>query len=240
MVGYEVSAYLHRGVLIDTGFPAAANDVRALVQARRVASAILTHHHEDHSGGVAALAAAGVPLVMADVTESALRALTRIPFYRRLTWGRPAPLGTLRRGGLPPGLTLIATPGHSPDHHVVWDAERGILFGGDLFLGVKVRVAHPQEDPYALVHSLDAVAALEPAELFDGHRGRVPEPRNALRAKAAWHRDIIGAIEAKIDAGWSDAAIRDALLGGESLPGWLSRGEYARINMVRAVRARKQ
>ena len=84
------------------------------------------------------------------------------------------------------------------------------------------------------------MAALEPAELFDGHRGRVPEARSALRAKAAWHRETIGAIEAKIDAGWSDAAIRDALLGGESLPGLLSRGEYARINMVRAVRAQRK
>jgi glyoxylase-like metal-dependent hydrolase (beta-lactamase superfamily II) len=155
-----------------------------------------------------------------------------------VTWGSPHPLPATPLPGteLPAGLALLHTPGHCADHHVVWDAERGILFGGDLFLGVKVRVAHPQEDPRALVRSLAAMAALEPAELYDGHRGRVANPREALRAKAAWNTELIGAIESKIDAGWDDAAIRDALLGGESFPGWLSRGEYARINFVRAVR----
>ena len=238
LVGYEVSAYLYRGTLIDTGFPAAAREVAALARERRVKAAALTHHHEDHSGGVAALAAAGVPLVMADATERALRELTRIPLYRRVTWGSPAPIPSspLPRAELPTALTLLHTPGHCADHHVVWDAERGVLFGGDLFLGVKVRVAHPQEDPQALVRSLRAMAALEPAELYDGHRGRVEHPAAALRAKADWNAEMIDAIERKIAAGWEDAAIRDALLGGESFSGRLSGGEYARINFVRAVR----
>ena len=91
LVGYEVSAYLHRGALIDTGFPAAAAETLALAREKRVAAAVLTHHHEDHSGGVAALAGAGIPLAMATPTEAALRALTHLPFDRGLPWGSPAP-----------------------------------------------------------------------------------------------------------------------------------------------------
>ena len=47
------------------------------------------------------------------------------------------------------GLECIHTPGHSTDHQVVWDPQTGTLFSGDLWLGVRARVMHSSEDPYA-------------------------------------------------------------------------------------------
>lgn len=133
-------------------------------------------------------------------------------------------------------LRVIHTPGHTSDHHVVWDEERATLFSGDLFLGVKVRATFPDEHPRQLVDSLRRVAALRPERMFDAHRGAVREPANALLAKADWLDETITRIEAKIDAGWSDRAIRVHVLGRESVVGVISGGEYSKLTMVRAVR----
>jgi len=234
--GYEVSAYLHRGVLIDSGFPAAASAVTRFARERGVGAALITHHHEDHSGGAAALAAAGVPLAMAPAVERLVAAGGHVPLYRRIVWGTPAPLGTFASAGAADGLELLPAPGHSTDHHVVWDAERRTLFGGDLFLGVKVRIAHPEEDPRLLVETLRRIAALEPVRLFDAHRGAIANPAAALRLKADWIEEIIRAVDDRIARGWSDRAIRRELLGREPFSSYVSRGEYGKENFIAAIR----
>jgi glyoxylase-like metal-dependent hydrolase (beta-lactamase superfamily II) len=133
-------------------------------------------------------------------------------------------------------LELIPTPGHASDHHVVWDAERETLFAGDLFLGVKVRAAHPGEDPRQLARSVRTAAALRPKRMFDSHRGLVPEPVATLLAKADWLDDTIARIERLITQGWSDRAITRMILGREDAAHYMSRGALSKVNFVRAVR----
>ena len=72
---------------------------------------------------------------MAPAVERRVAAGEHVPLYRRIVWGAPSPLGTFVRAADLGGLELIPTPGHSTDHHIVWDAERRTIFGGDLFLG---------------------------------------------------------------------------------------------------------
>ena len=47
---------------------------------------------------------------------------------------------------------------------------------------------------------------------------------------------MIAMIERRIASGAPDAAIVREVFGGESLPGYLSGGDYSRTNFVRAVR----
>ena len=105
----------------------------------------------------------------------------RISLYRRVVWGGPpqlvspvTPLDASEKG-----LELIHLPGHSPDHNVVWDAERRILFSSDLFLGVKVRVAFPSEEPRLLARSVRKAAMLGPRVMFSTSPRVVPDPSNA-------------------------------------------------------------
>jgi len=235
-IGYSASAYLVRGLLVDCGFPAAQGHVTALLAQERPRGVFLTHYHEDHAGNVEQVARLGIPIAAAPETLAALRSPERIRLYRRVTWGSTPALRSAVSPLEEPGFELVGAPGHSFDHHVVWDAASGTLFGGDLFLGVKVRIAHGGEDPRVLARTLRRVAALGPARLFDAHRGFVRDPVASLIAKADWTDETIAVVERRIEAGAPDSVIVRELFGGESLPGILSGGDYSRTNFVRTVR----
>lgn len=236
-VGFQVSAFSVRGVLVDTGFPDCAADLAGYLAAVPHAGCVVTHFHEDHAGGVDTVARAGLPLWMDSRTAERVRAPGRIGFYRRWTWGAPVPAAPAPAFALPGDFECLATPGHSDDHHVLWDATTGTVFGGDLFIGVKVRASHRVEEPRRLVQSLRRVIARSPERFFDAHRGLLATPVSALTAKADWLEATIAAIDARIARGHSDVAIARAVLGND----WFSRrftaGDYTMENFVACLRA---
>jgi glyoxylase-like metal-dependent hydrolase (beta-lactamase superfamily II) len=234
---YSVHVFLVRGALVDTGFHAVRRDVARLVGELRPRGALVTHWHEDHAGNVELLARAGIPLGMSDATAARVRDVAPIALYRRWTWESMPPLRSPVTPFAPADLALVPAPGHSDDHHVAWDPSTRTLFAGDLYLGVKVRVTHPSEDPYRVLESVRMAIALEPARMFCAHRGPVDRPAEQLRAKAEWLAETVGEIERRIARGVADDdAIAREVLGRETLTGWFSRGEYAHRNIVAAVR----
>ncbi len=237
LIGISVSAYLHKGVVIDTAFPDVRQEFRDWVKATRAGGVAVTHQHEDHAGNVNSVLKLGLPVWLAADTHAALRAVGPIGFYRHFTFRAMRSLTREVVPFDPSPIVPIATPGHSSDHHVFWDADDEILFAGDLFLGIKVRVAHANEDPRALVRSLRACAALRPRMMFCAHRGLVEEPTAALSAKADWLAQLIDECDRLIDAGWGDAAIRNAVFGREDVSRYFSFGDYSRGNLVYAIRS---
>ena len=195
----------------------------------------MTHWHEDHAGNAPMLAEV-LPMWMSPGTESTLRERPQIKLYRHFTWGRPYPLRKLLEPFDFGPLLAIAMPGHSADHHVVFDPETATLFSADLWLGVRVRLFGHDENPYEILRSLDRALELTPRRMFDAHRGLVENPVVALRAKKQWLEATVADIEQRLDAGDSEHDILRSLLGGEELAGYLSQGEYSRRNLVRAVR----
>jgi glyoxylase-like metal-dependent hydrolase (beta-lactamase superfamily II) len=236
LVGYGVHVLVWRGVLIDTGFPAARKTVRRLLSELRPRGAIVTHGHEDHAGNLEVVVEAGLPHWISPLSPDVMRASRSMAAYRRFTWGHAGrwlpPPATFD----PSPLVPLHTPGHSVDHHIIWDPERETLFSADLFLGIKVRIARPEEDPRALVLSLRQAAKLEPRVMWDAHKGRIDEPVAALRAKADWIEELIGRIERRIRSGEPDEYIARAELGPPELVDRISRGDLSRVNLVRAIR----
>lgn len=235
-IGFSVNVYVVRGALIDSGFPAAGGEVEQIVRSYGARGAFITHSHEDHAGNVERLAGMGLPVAAGAATLEKLRNVPRLRLYRRWTWGTPAPLRSPVIPFSDADLVLLATPGHADDHHVVWDASEGTLFSSDLYLGTRVAVGHPNERPRRLVRSLREMLAFGPSRMFDAHRGAIRDPIRALTTKAEWLEETIGRIEALIDRGLDDRAIRRAVLGREGAAAWFSGGEYSKRNFVATVR----
>ena len=237
-IGIDVSAYVVRGVMIDTGFAHARETLMRALRTLNVRAAIVTHWHEDHAGNVAALAALGVPIALRADTEATLRSFPAIELYRRAVWGSPPPLTSAIQRPELADLVCVHTPGHSSDHQVVWDASTGTAFTGDLWLGVRARTLHSAEDPYAIVESLRRLRDLGPERMFDAHRGLVTPAVDAIDRKIDWLSTTLAEIERRVIGGDDDAIIVRGLLGGEDLAALVSRGGYSRRNLVHAVRRR--
>lgn len=234
-LGYDSSAYLVRGVLIDTGFPSVEDDLANWLDANSPRGAIVTHQHEDHAGNVELVAARGIALRMADETLHAVRAPRPIEMFRRICWGSPAPLRSSVVAFDEAPLELLFSPGHCADHHVVWDSERATLFAGDLFLGVKVRVAQITEHIPTLAMSLRAAIALAPERLFCAHRGLVPNPVRTLRAKLAWLEWLMEKSSKLHGAGRSDHEIARELLGREGFLPIFTSGGLSKLNLIKVT-----
>ena len=156
--------------LIDpgSGEPEHLHDLFALAEhlaaeGRRVAMIVVTHHHPDHTGGVAACRE---------------RFGARVVGHRELA--AHLPLDVLVKDGdvlpLLPGLNdwtlrVLETPGHSRDSISLWHEKRRALFCGDLLPGGagSVVIDPPDGDMRDYLTSLERCAALEPQTLFPAH-----------------------------------------------------------------------
>ncbi len=235
-IGFRVSAFRYRGLVIDTGFPRMAEGFFSWLATVPVTGFIVTHFHEDHAGNLGLVTARGIPATVSAVTLGRHRDLRRVPPYRWMVWGHPHVSVRDPEPAEHP-FQLIPTPGHSADQVAVYDPDARIVFSGDLFLGVKAALAHADESPSATVASLRTIAALGPKAVFDSHRGSLRDPVATLTSKADWLEATIASIHTADRAGQPASVIVRELLGGEDRAALVSFGQVSKRNFVQAVLA---
>jgi glyoxylase-like metal-dependent hydrolase (beta-lactamase superfamily II) len=183
MTGPGTNTYLAgadgQWAVIDPG-PADDRHIQALLDAAPAAAIryiLVTHTHEDHSPGAAALKSATGALLLGQTTP-----------HRH--WQDPTfdPDGELHHGArltLAPGATLrvIHTPGHASNHLCFLLEEEHILFTGDhIIQGSTVVIDPPDGDMAAYLSSLDSLLRERLDCLAPGHGTLIPHPHAAIQA----------------------------------------------------------
>lgn len=237
--GYEVSAWAYRGFLIDSGPPTSARELvewcRSHPEIRKV---VLTHHHEDHVGGAAALQEElGLPVFAPALAVPILAEGLRMPLYRRAIWTTPRRFRAEPLGDRIDGLRVIPTPGHAMTHVCLFDEERRWLFSGDLYVHEKVRYLRRVEDAREHIASLRRVLALEPELLICDHAGILEHAKERLSRKIAFWEDLAGQALALKDRGLSTKEIARRLLGREGFLAWASLGDFSHRNLIESLLA---
>jgi glyoxylase-like metal-dependent hydrolase (beta-lactamase superfamily II)/8-oxo-dGTP pyrophosphatase MutT (NUDIX family) len=176
--------------LIDPGAvdPAEQGRLFALLDARRLAGVVLTHHHPDHIGSADACARRyDVPILAHPLTAQALRG--RIEVRQLLHDGDHLDLGPAPDGNGRRHLQAIHTPGHAPGHLCFYEPRYRLLFVGDMISTLSsVLIPPPPEGDLAVY--LDSLRRLQtfPARLLLPAHGS-PSARPAfLLEQALDHR----------------------------------------------------
>ncbi len=176
----------NKALLFDTGLGAA--DIGEVVGGLtdKPVIALASHVHWDHIGGhrcfeefyvhetEAEWIAGKFPLSRADV----LRELGKGELPESFEWekyelfcGRPSALlkdgDIIDLGGRT--LEVIHTPGHSPGHICLWEAERRWLFTGDILYKGTVFADFPSTEPERLLESIEKLCAYPAERIFPAH-----------------------------------------------------------------------
>lgn len=228
------------GLLVDTGISTWAAQTVGFARRHTIHTCALTHHHEDHSGGVAALGAAGVRVFGSVQAQSQMvRGWTYKP-YQLLAWAR-APLAeielieeTIETDHY--RFDVVDAGGHSADQVALHEPNEGWLFSGDAFISDRVKIFRGDEDFARSLATLRRLADLDFDSLFCAHFPKVTGGRDAMRRKLAHFEELEGRTLDLAARGWSIRAITDELLGAESILAFLvTLGDASKYNLIRSI-----
>jgi glyoxylase-like metal-dependent hydrolase (beta-lactamase superfamily II) len=221
--------------LIDTGPANQWEYVQTFVQQDPLATVLLTHHHEDHSGNAAnILELTGIRAIAHEKALHYMRDGFELSEHQLGFWGQP---GQLQTAALPDKLVCdgesveaIYAPGHADDMLCFLWRDRGWLFSADLYLANRLKVLRHDEHLPTLINSLRDVLSRDFETLICAHRGVVDNGKSALQEKLDFLLQLSADVQALRQKGWEVEAIRQELLGDE-LPFTLL---FSKENLIRS------
>jgi glyoxylase-like metal-dependent hydrolase (beta-lactamase superfamily II) len=158
---------------------------------RRIAGIVLTHGHDDHSGGAR---------MLADLTGAGVRAVD--PAHRLGADGM-RPGAVLTEGGCE--LEVLATPGHTADSVSLYLPADQAVLTGDTVLGRGTAVIAEDGSLADYLGSLDRLRALADAAdlraLLPGHGPVLSSPRAVLDFYLTHRAERLAEIKAALAAG---------------------------------------
>ena len=246
---YWTAAYLVDGLLIDTGPVCTAGELVRVLDSAQIQQIAITHSHEDHIGGLAAVRARfpGVPVYASRAALPAIEdpSLLRMQRYRQLVWGVPSAQQDVRSLDevedviRTPSYTLraVETPGHSRDHVSYFEPTYRWLFCGDAFIGGRDTAWAPEFDMFAIVSSLRTMAALRPERLFPGSGTVRRTPLPDLHGKIGDLIQLAGEVARLETGGYGTGEMVEMIFKGEPRLRLWTMGHFSAANLIDACRA---
>ncbi len=178
---YFTTAYFYRGLLIDTGCEKTTKEFLNTVEDLTIEQIVITHSHEDHFGGASLLQKErGIPINAHRLALSSLADPPPIRWFQRFFWGFPQPVKVGPLGSSiktnSGSFKIIETPGHSPDHVVIFDEINGYLFCGDAVVGGLDRAIREDFNIWGILSSLKKINDLGSNTIFSGSGKIITDP----------------------------------------------------------------
>lgn len=236
----NVYAYIVDGMLIDSGPHRLQRGIADFCFQNQPSKIVHTHFHEDHTGNTAYLVKKlRVPAYVHPESIDICRQKGDMPFYRLAFWGP-------RRGfpakPLPDFIDneysrfeVIQTPGHTTDHVVFLDREKGRLFSGDLFLHHKTRVVRRTENIPLLMESLRKLLKENFDTVYCAHGGKIEQGYGLVEKKLAYLEELKGEVLKLTQQGLDIKEIVKKIFPQTPSIAYFSLGEFSSYNLVRSL-----
>jgi ribonuclease/clavin/mitogillin len=211
-----VYSYHVGDLLFDAGCANASEELKQYVLSNLIKRVVVSHTHEDHFGGCAALANEATIYA----SPSAIKEIQEPPqlnIFFQSVWGQPKPVKDVEL--LPSSFSVgslefkvISLPGHYNEMIGLYEANQGWLFSADAVpLPSQKQVAMPEENIPQMIATMEKIIALDLKILFDGHRGPISNPEAHIQKRVDYLQELQQRIKTMFDEGKSISEIQTAL-----------------------------
>ncbi|PTL38197.1 MBL fold metallo-hydrolase [Alkalicoccus saliphilus] len=236
----HVYSYYTDGILIDTGADSLHRLFRSFFKKLDIEKVLITHYHEDHTGGAQFLQDDyKLPIYMDSLMIPYCKEKADYPLYRKLFWGKRKPF---RAEAVTDTFhsenavwRAVKTPGHAADHRSFLNEETGQLFTGDLYCQTKTKVVLKEESIPVMIHSLEKMLTYDFEEVFCSHAGWLRNGRQALKEKLDYLLNLQGEILTLHDKGLNTQQIKAELFPKYYPITRFSLGEWDSAHIVNSV-----
>jgi len=238
---YPAACYLAGGLLVDAGIPYHRKDLVSFLRGKPFEAVVNTHAHEDHMGANALLQKIFKVPIYAHREALPIIArpgLLKLLPYQKLFFGLPAPAHAepiaevLQTGSH--RFRVHPAPGHSPDHVLLHEEERGWLFCGDAFIAGQDRVFRGSYDLAEILGTLRRILDLSPEMLFTGMGAVLKRPAAKVRGKIAQYEETADRAADLFRAGLGEKEISRKLFPGDGMVRIVTTGDFTARKLVRA------
>lgn len=236
----HVSVFLIDQLLIDTGPVRKMKKLIPLFEQWKMEKAIITHHHEDHSGlGNWIIKNKQIPIYMHEKGVRLCQKTDYLPFYRRVFWGKREPFTASPTNDVfyteNYEWDIIHSPGHADDHIALYNREKGWMFGGDLYVYPKPKSMYAFESLPSMIESLQKIVTYDFHTYICSHGGVLADGKRRIKEKLNYLLKVQEDVLRLYNKGFTAKEIRKQLFPHRHIMHYISMFENSPIHLINSV-----